>query len=100
MQGGILYHGGRVVVPPSATDLILRILRTYHDSPMAGHYGVRRTQELVQRHFVWRGLATAVDLYVRSCVKCQRNKAVRHAPYGLLNPLPIPSKPWSSVSLD
>ena len=28
MQGGIVYHGGRVVVPPSATDLILRILPT------------------------------------------------------------------------
>ena len=25
---------------------------------------------------------------------------VRHAPYGLLNPPPIPDKPWSSVSLD
>ena len=25
---------------------------------------------------------------------------VRHAPYGLLNPLLIPAKPWSSVSLD
>ena len=100
MQGGILYHGGRVVVPPFAADLILKILQTYHDSPMAGHYGVRRTQELVQRHFVWRGLATAVDLYVRSCDPCQRNKAVRHAPFGWLDPLPIPSMPWSSVSLD
>ena len=67
---------------------------------MADHYGVRRTQELEQRHFEWRGLATAVDHYVRSCDSCQRNKAVRHAPFGLLNPLPIPSKPWSNVSLD
>ena len=25
---------------------------------------------------------------------------MRHAPFGLLNPLPIPSKPWSSLSLD
>ena len=25
---------------------------------------------------------------------------VRHAPYCLVSPLPIPSKPWSSVSLD
>ena len=37
---------------------------------------------------------------MRSCDACQRNKVVRHASYGLLNPLPIPAKPWSSVSLD
>ena len=25
---------------------------------------------------------------------------VRHAPYGLLSPLPIPTRPWASVSVD
>ena len=67
---------------------------------MAGHYGVARTQALVGQYFKWRGLATAVDSYVRSCDACQRNKVVRHAPFGLLNPLPIPAEPRSSVSLD
>ena len=37
---------------------------------------------------------------MRGCDACQRNKVVRHAPYGLLNPLPIPAKPWSTVSLE
>ena len=35
-----------------------------------------------------------------SCDACQRNKVVRHAPYGLLPPLPIPTRPRLSVSLD
>ena len=65
-----------------------------------GHYGVARTQALVGQYFKWQGLTTAVEAYVRSCDAYQRNKVVRHAPYGLLNPLPIPAKPWSSVSLD
>ena len=59
-----------------------------------------RTQALVGQYFKWAGLATAVEGYVRSCDACQRNKVVRHAPFGLLNPLPIPSKPWCSISLD
>ena len=37
---------------------------------------------------------------MRSCDACQRNKVVRHAPYGLLSPLPIPTRLWLSVSLD
>ena len=36
----------------------------------------------------------------RSCDTCSRNKVVRHALYGLLSPLPNPTRPWSSVSLD
>ena len=47
IQGGVLYHQGRILIPPSAAALILSILRQYHDSPMAGHYGVARTQALV-----------------------------------------------------
>ena len=100
IQGGILYHQGCILIPPTATALILKILRQYHDSPLARYYGVARTQALVGQYSKWQGLATTVEAYVRSCDACQRNKVVRHAPYGFLNPLPIPDKPWSSVSVD
>ena len=99
-EKGILYHQRRILIPPTATALILNILRQYHDSPLAGHYGVVRTQALVGQYFQWAGFATSVEGYVRSCDACQRNKVVRHAPFGLLNPLPIPSKPWCSISID
>ena len=58
------------------------------------------TQSLISQYYKWPGLATAVEAYVRSCDTCARNKVVRHAPFGLLTPLPIPARPWSSVSLD
>ena len=38
--------------------------------------------------------------YVRSCTTCARSKAPRHRPYGLLKQLPIPEKPWNSISMD
>ena len=69
-QGGILYHQGRILIPPTATALILKILSQYHDSPLAGHYGVARTQALVGQYFKWQGLATAVEAYVKSCDAC------------------------------
>ena len=80
IQGGILYHQGRILIPPTARALILKILCQYHDSPLAGHYGVARTQALVGRYFKWQGLATVVEAFVTSCDACQRNKVVRHAP--------------------
>ena len=37
---------------------------------------------------------------IRECDVCQRIKAETVAPAGLLQPLAIPTKPWSNVSLD
>ena len=54
----------------------------------------------MEQYFQWPGLATTVERYVRSCDACQHNKVVRHAPFGLLSPLPILTRPWLSVSLD
>jgi hypothetical protein len=41
----------------------------------------------------------AVKEFVLSCNTCSRSKNPRHCPYGLLQPLPIPRQPWSSVSI-
>jgi len=38
--------------------------------------------------------------YVKSCHICQRNKPRTQPPMGLLKPLPIPTRPWSSISMD
>jgi hypothetical protein len=41
-----------------------------------------------------------VEKYVKSCDKCQRNKVINDKPTGLLQPLPVPTRPWESISLD
>ena len=41
-----------------------------------------------------------VEDFVRTCDTCCRAKMPRHHPYGLLEPLPIPSKLWQSIALD
>ena len=45
-------------------------------------------------------MAEHVRDYVKSCDVCQRMKAPRHKPYGLLAPLPQPEKPWQHVAMD
>ena len=78
----------------------LDIVKTRHDSITAGHFGVRKTYDLVARDFVWPGMRRYIADYVASCVVCQRNKVSRQKPLGLLQPLPIPEQPWRSVSMD
>ena len=80
--------------------LRLRVLQSKHDHETAGHHGFRKTLDLVRREFYWPGLRSMVSDYCRTCDTCPRNKAVRHKPYGLLKQLPIPERPWESISVD
>ena len=38
--------------------------------------------------------------YCKSCTNCHRSKSTQHKPYGMLKQLPIPKKPWNSISMD
>src|SRR5258708_33513089 len=38
--------------------------------------------------------------YVASCAMCACTKSLRHKPYRKLKQLLIPSRPWSSISMD
>ena len=37
---------------------------------------------------------------IEACLVCARNKTTSKARTGLLQPLPIPSRPWSDISID
>ncbi|XP_073418347.1 uncharacterized protein [Dendrobates tinctorius] len=67
---------------------------------VAGHRGVQKTQEFLTRFFWWPTCMKDVKDYVTSCVICARCKVPRMAPTGLLQPLPVPSRPWGSISMD
>ncbi|SNX86556.1 uncharacterized protein MEPE_05265 [Melanopsichium pennsylvanicum] len=71
-----------------------------HDGINAGHVGQDATLDLARRHYWWPGMAAWVADYVASCPVCARYKTPRHKPYGLLQPLSTPERPWGSISLD
>ncbi len=84
----------------SDPDKQLEVVKQRHDSPVARHFGQAKTYDLVTRDFWWPGIRAYIKDYVKTCTTCQRNKSVHHKPFGLLQPLPIPDSPWTSVSLD
>ncbi|KAJ9521151.1 hypothetical protein QJQ45_022858 [Haematococcus lacustris] len=98
-EGLWLTEWGRVVVPDDAA-LRKRVIYTMHDTRSAGHLGMTKTLEQVTRWFTWPGVLEDVKSYVRSCHSCQVNKSSAKKPAGLLQPLPIPERPWDSVSMD
>ena len=90
---------GRVVVPDHS-DLRLQVMHAHHANPFSGHQGKARTLELLQRSYWWKGVARDVAACVAQCHDCQVNKPKNHKPHGQLQPIQIPERPWSSISVD
>jgi hypothetical protein len=98
-DSGFLLYDGAVFIP-HRRDLRTRVLKRCHDHPLAGHPGQTKTLELLRRDYYWPKMREDVIAFVKSCVVCGRAKARRHQPYGNIQQLPIPERPWHSVSMD
>ena len=78
----------------------IEIILAKHNSLLAGHPGRSKTFTLVAREYVWPGMRAMVNHYVDACAVCQQVKYNRQKPFGLLKPLPVPSRPWKDISMD
>lgn len=88
---------GKVFVPePFRTQLIQQI----HCLPSSGHPGITATVHLTQNHYWWPTLTVDVMQFVKRCENCNMHKASHQAPAGLLQPLPLPQRPWSHIAID
>jgi len=96
---GFLRFDNRMYVPDNA-NLRLRVLQYHHDHVLAGHLGQNKTLELIRRHYTWPTIRNDIQKFCKSCVTCMRSKPQRHRPYGSLQQLPIPERPWNSISMD
>lgn len=97
LRDGLILKNGLVFVPTE--ELRLYVMKSRHDGLQAGHFGINKTLELILRDFWWPKMKADIQNYVRSC-DCVRAKAPRHKPFGLLQALPIPKRPWASLSTD
>ena len=71
-----------------------------HDTMVAGHMGMDKTLEMINRNFYWPRMADDIEDFVRSCDDCRRNKASRYKRHGTLHPLELSYSPWDSISMD
>ena len=77
----ILHHQGLPYIPEIIrTELISR----HHDDPLAGHFGIEKTRELVARKYYCETLRNNVEIYLRGYDVCLASKTIRHKPYGNL----------------
>ena len=94
---GVLHHQGLPFVPEAIrTEIISR----HHDDPLAGHFGIDKTKDLVGRKYYWPSLRRDIEAYVKGCDVCLGSKAVRHKLYRDLQSLSISTHQWKELSID
>ncbi|XP_037833528.1 uncharacterized protein LOC112450623 isoform X3 [Kryptolebias marmoratus] len=88
---------GRLFVPQ---ELRGQVITFCHCSKLFCHPGISKTLAVLRSQFWWRTMTRDVREFIAACPQCAQAKVPRHRPAGLLRPLPIPSRPWSHVSMD
>jgi hypothetical protein len=91
-----MLYNNRIWIPEELRTVILKEI---HAHPTSGHQGIRKTLERVRRTYDYHGIKNDIAKIIASC-ECARNKTERHKPYGLLQPLPVPEKPWDTITMD
>ena len=75
------------------------LLKEKHSGGLAGHFGQDKTLAQLQEFYYWSHMQTYVNKFVERCKICQYAKG-RSQNIGLYQPLPIPNRPWDSISMD
>jgi hypothetical protein len=96
-QDGLLYRANKLCVPANSVRLL--IFQKAHKGGLMGHFGVKKTEDVLAAHFFWPKMRRDVERYVSRCTTCNKAKSQLNL-YGLYMPLPIPSVPWEGISMD
>jgi hypothetical protein len=99
LKDGLLYFENRLCIP--ANDRISRekLLKHHHDE-LGNHFALDKTCHSLMSEYYWPGIQKDIDLYIRSCVSCGRNKSSTQSPAGFFHPMPIPEHRFDKLALD
>jgi hypothetical protein len=97
VNGKIGYQGKYWVGSP---QLCKEIIAQFHSSVGGGHNGIRKNIHRIHSVYGWKGICREVKYFLSQCHICLQCKVDNRRPLGLLQPLQVPVRPWSSISLD
>jgi hypothetical protein len=96
MHENLFYHLGKLCIP---RDERVNVIRESHTSLISSHFGVGKMVAHLHRYCYWPRMNETVSKYIKGCVMCVTSKPSNRN-LGLYTPLPVPSHPWESISID
>ena len=74
-------------------------MREAHSGGLMGHFGVKKTLDMLHKHFYWPKMRRHVERIHSTRIACRKAKS-KVLPHGLYTPLPVPTDPWVDISMD
>ncbi|KAJ4965209.1 hypothetical protein NE237_017058 [Protea cynaroides] len=97
----LLKYKGRICVPETeSVDIRHRLMKEAHTTIYSIHPGSTKMYHDLKKLYWWRGMKADVAKFVSQCLNCQKVKAERQRPAGLLQPLPEPAWKCDCIIMD
>jgi hypothetical protein len=97
INDGFVFRAYRLCIPVGSVYLLL--MQEVHGGGLMGHFGAKKTEDVLASHFFWPKMRRDVEQFIARCTTCQKAKS-RLNPHGLYMPLPVPSISWADISMD
>ena len=82
------------------SSMINSLLQSYHNDPLSGHFGMRRTYLKIKNKFWWPHMKQSITQHIQACLPCQQYNTSRKKKPGQLYPIPIPEGPFQLIGID
>lgn len=69
-----LIRKGTLIWIGNNSALQTRLITAFHSSAIGWHSGVNATYHRIKQNFVWKGMKSDIDKYIKQCSICQHNK--------------------------
>jgi transposase InsO family protein len=102
LRKGVLHckarYDGRpkIVAPPF---LVPALFGYFHDSPLGGHLGVRKTIHKIRQSLIWKSMDADIAARVRACRVCGISKPAQNTHYGMLAS-EVANRPMEKMFID
>jgi hypothetical protein len=97
LNDGFVFCANKLCIPDGSVHILL--LQEAHGGGFMGHFGVKKTKDILVAHFFWPRMWRDVERFVARCTTCQKAKSHLNA-HGLYMPLSVPSVTWEDISMD
>jgi hypothetical protein len=77
-----------------------QLISALHCSAIGGHSRIPVTYRRVKQTFAWKGFKQAVIEFVQNCQVCHQSKPDRTKYPGKLQPLPVTTEAWQTITMD
>ena len=100
VSNSLLMKADQLWVPKGEKHLKMQVIKKTHNQPAVGHSSVKKTLNMIRRHYYWPAMRRKVEQYLCNCHVCKQAKASWDVYNRLFQPLPVPERPWIDLTMD